>query len=53
MDVLIIILTLLCPPLGVFMKRGLGTDFFINLLLTILFFVPGLIHGIYLLMKDS
>ncbi|KAH7246705.1 hypothetical protein BKA59DRAFT_398537, partial [Fusarium tricinctum] len=44
-----IILAILLPPLGVFMERGCGGDFWINLLLT--FFIPGLIHAIYIIFK--
>ncbi len=47
LELLTLIATILLPPLGVAMKKGLGSDFLINLVLTILFFVPGLIHGIY------
>lgn len=45
--ILTLIATVLLPPLGVAMKKGLGTDFLINLILTLIFFVPGLIHGLY------
>ena len=44
---LTLIATILIPPLGVAMKKGLSTDFWINLILTLLFFIPGLIHAIY------
>ncbi|KAI8406665.1 hypothetical protein FOFC_02248 [Fusarium oxysporum] len=33
------------------MERGCGGDFWINLLLTCLFFLPGLIHAIYIICK--
>lgn len=47
MELIALIATILLPPLGVALKKGLGTDFLINLVLTLLFFVPGLIHAIY------
>ncbi len=47
MNILILIATILLPPLGVALKHGLGQTFLINLILTLIFFVPGLIHGIY------
>ena len=47
LELLTIIATVLLPPLGVALKKGLGTDFIINLILTLIFFVPGLIHAIY------
>ena len=46
-ELLILIATVLLPPLGVALKRGLGGDFLLNLILTLIFYVPGLIHGIY------
>ena len=47
MAILVLILTVLIPPLGVAMKHGLGTTTLINLVLTLLGFIPGLIHGLY------
>ncbi|EGU77406.1 hypothetical protein FOXB_12086 [Fusarium oxysporum f. sp. conglutinans Fo5176] len=50
-DICKIIFAIILPPVGVFMERGCGGDFWINLLLTILFFVPGLIHALYIILK--
>lgn len=47
MSIIILIATILLPPLGVALKHGISRDFVINLILTIILFVPGLIHGIY------
>lgn len=47
LELITLIATILIPPLGVALKKGLSTDFWINLILTLLFFIPGLIHGIY------
>jgi uncharacterized membrane protein YqaE (UPF0057 family) len=47
LELLTLVATILLPPLGVAMKKGLGSDFWINLILTLLFFVPGLIHAVY------
>lgn len=47
LELITLIATVLIPPLGVALKKGLGSDFWINLILTLLFFVPGLIHAIY------
>ena len=46
-DILKIILAVLLPPLGVFLERGCNADFFINILLTILGYIPGIIHALY------
>ncbi|AKM07650.1 YqaE/Pmp3 family membrane protein [Pelagerythrobacter marensis] len=47
MPIIILIATILLPPLGVALKHGLNRDFLINLILTIILFVPGLIHAVY------
>lgn len=46
-ELLALIATVLLPPLGVAIKKGLGTDFIINLVLTLLFYIPGLVHAVY------
>jgi uncharacterized membrane protein YqaE (UPF0057 family) len=45
-DPLKIILAILLPPVGVFAEVGLTTQFWINLILTILGYVPGIIHAL-------
>lgn len=47
MAIIVLVLTVLLPPLGVAMKHGLGTTTLLNLVLTLLGFIPGLIHGLY------
>ena len=47
MGILTLIATILIPPLGVAMKHGIGTTFLVNLILTLIFYIPGLIHGLY------
>lgn len=37
----IILFSILVPPLAVFIRFGIGTDFFINILLTIAGYIPG------------
>ncbi|KAG2200070.1 plasma membrane proteolipid 3 [Mucor mucedo] len=39
------------PPLGVFFERGCGCDFFINIALTCLGYIPGIIHAFYIILK--
>jgi uncharacterized membrane protein YqaE (UPF0057 family) len=40
-DICKIILAVILPPLGVFLERGCGADLLINILLTILGYIPG------------
>lgn len=47
MSILTIILSILIPPLAVFLEKGLGKDFIINLILTLIFWLPGAIHALY------
>jgi uncharacterized membrane protein YqaE (UPF0057 family) len=49
MDLIRIILSIIIPPLGVFLQVGIGVQFWINILLTILGYIPGVIHAIYII----
>lgn len=51
-DVLRIILAIFLPPLGVFLQVGLGMHFWINLLLTFLGYIPGIIHAVWVIVKS-
>ena len=50
-DAIPIIIAILLPPLGVFLQVGLGKDFWINILLTLLGYIPGLVHAIWIIAK--
>jgi uncharacterized membrane protein YqaE (UPF0057 family) len=41
-----IILAVLLPPLAVFLHVGIGTQFWISLILTLLFWIPGVIYAL-------
>ncbi|GKZ41474.1 plasma membrane proteolipid Pmp3 [Aspergillus brasiliensis] len=45
-DICKIIFAIILPPLGVFLERGCGADFLINICLTILGWLPGVIHAL-------
>lgn len=51
MDIIRIIIAILLPPLGVFLQEGLGKHFWINVILTIFGYVPGIIHALYIIIK--
>jgi uncharacterized membrane protein YqaE (UPF0057 family) len=51
MDLLRIIVAILLPPLGVFLQVGIGKHFWINILLTILGYNPGIVHAIWVIAK--
>ena len=44
--ILLVILAILIPPLAVFLARGIGTEFWISLILTLLFYFPGMIYSL-------
>tara|TARA_B100001146_G_C15812600_1_gene277469 strand:+ start:56 stop:247 length:192 start_codon:yes stop_codon:yes gene_type:complete len=48
-DLLKIILAVILPPLGVFLEVGLGKHFWINLILTLFGYIPGIIHAVYVI----
>jgi uncharacterized membrane protein YqaE (UPF0057 family) len=49
MDCLRIVLSVIIPPLGVFLQVGFGLHFWLNILLTLFGYVPGLIHAIWII----
>ncbi len=51
MDLLRIIIAIPLPPLGVFLQVGIGKQFWINVLLTILGYIPGIIHAVWVIAK--
>ncbi|KAF2851830.1 UPF0057-domain-containing protein [Plenodomus tracheiphilus IPT5] len=50
-DICKILLAIILPPLGVFLERGCNADFLINILLTVLGYIPGIIHALYIIFK--
>ena len=49
---LLVIITILIPPLGVFLHEGeINGKFWLDLLLTLLFYVPGLIYGLIVVLS--
>lgn len=50
---LLVILAFLLPPLAAFLVVGLGGHFWINLLLTLLGWLPGTVHAVWLIASRS
>jgi uncharacterized membrane protein YqaE (UPF0057 family) len=48
-----ILLAIFIPPLGVLIKRGLGLQLIINLLLTLFGYIPGVIHALYIILRKN
>jgi uncharacterized membrane protein YqaE (UPF0057 family) len=51
MDIIRLICAIFLPPLGVFLQEGFGTQFWINILLTLLGYVPGIIHAVWIILS--
>jgi uncharacterized membrane protein YqaE (UPF0057 family) len=51
MDLIRILLSILLPPLGVFLQVGIGPQFWLNILLTLLGYIPGIIHAVWIIAK--
>ena len=49
--ILLIIIAILLPPLAVFLKSGAGRDLLINIILCILFWIPGVLHALWIVLK--
>ncbi|MFO7718416.1 MAG: YqaE/Pmp3 family membrane protein [Thermodesulfobacteriota bacterium] len=51
MDLLRILLAIVLPPLGVFFQVGLKWPFWINILLTLFGYIPGIVHAVWIIAK--
>jgi uncharacterized membrane protein YqaE (UPF0057 family) len=47
----LIILAILLPFIAVLVKKGIGKDFLINIILCIIFYIPGIIHALWIVTK--
>lgn len=48
---LYVIVAILLPPVAVGLKRGIGLALILNIVLCLLFYVPGLIHALWVVLK--
>ncbi|EGC35336.1 hypothetical protein DICPUDRAFT_92049 [Dictyostelium purpureum] len=46
-----IILCIIIPPLAVFIRRGCALVFWVNIVLWILGWIPGVIHALWVVLK--
>lgn len=47
----LIIIAIFLPPVAVFLKAGAGKDLLINVLLCLLFYLPGTVHAIWVVTR--
>lgn len=50
-DLLRIVLSVILPPVGVFFQEGIGFHFWLNIVLTLLGYIPGLVHAIWIIAR--
>ncbi|MDD5070402.1 MAG: YqaE/Pmp3 family membrane protein [Candidatus Omnitrophica bacterium] len=51
--ILKIIIAILLPPVAAYLAVGLTKHFWINVILTLICFFPGMVHGLWLVLKDK
>ncbi len=51
MDLIRLLLAILLPPVGVFLQVGIGPQFWINIILTLLGYIPGIVHAVWIIAK--
>lgn len=53
MDIIRILCAIILPPLGIFLQVGFTKHFWINLILTLFGYVPGIVHAVYIIAKKG
>lgn len=53
MKIVKIILAIVLPPVAAFLQVGATKHLWINIILTLLFAVPGIIHALWLVLTDQ
>ncbi|HEY7772090.1 MAG TPA: YqaE/Pmp3 family membrane protein [Marinagarivorans sp.] len=51
MDLVRVLLSILLPPLGVFLQVGIGLHFWLNIVLTLCGYIPGIVHAIWIIAR--
>jgi uncharacterized membrane protein YqaE (UPF0057 family) len=51
LDFIRILLAIVLPPVGVFLQVGIGLHFWVNILLTLLGYVPGIVHAVWVILR--
>ncbi|MCO6047710.1 YqaE/Pmp3 family membrane protein [Aeoliella sp. ICT_H6.2] len=53
MKVVKVILSIFLPPVAAFLQVGVSTHFWINIILTLLGGIPGVVHALWLVLGDK
>lgn len=46
-----IVLAVFLPPIAVFLKKGASKELLINIVLCLFFYIPGIVHALWLVTK--
>ena len=52
-ELLKIIFAIILPPLGTFLQVGIGKHFWINIILTLCGYLPGIVHAVWVIAKKK
>lgn len=52
-DLLRLLLAFFLPPVGVFLQVGFGPHFWINIILTLFGWVPGIVHAVVVILMED
>jgi uncharacterized membrane protein YqaE (UPF0057 family) len=52
-NILRLLLAILLPPLAMLFTVGLGLHFWLNILLTLLGYIPGIIHAVWIIARRA
>jgi len=52
-ELLKIVLAIILPPLGTFIQVGFGKHFWINIILTLCGYIPGIVHAVWVIAKKK
>jgi uncharacterized membrane protein YqaE (UPF0057 family) len=52
-NLIALIFALIFPPVSVALTSGIGVDLIINCLLTLLAFIPGMIHAFWIVLRNQ
>jgi len=53
MSLLMILLTIFLPPVAVALREGLGVQLLINIVLTLIGWLPGVVHAFWIQTRDQ
>lgn len=53
MNIIRIVLAIFLPPIAAFLTVGIRLHFWLNIILTLLFFLPGVVHALWLVVKNA